>query len=510
MVKPSSPSVARRALLALILTVVFYTFATALALAFMGLPVYQIATGGFFNIWIALTLFVTGASIVYAIFPRREKFVAPGPELTAAEHPKLFSMIEEVARKADQEMPANVYLAHDVNAAVTERGGFFGLGSRKVLIVGLPLMSILDDDELKGVIAHEFGHYVGKDTKFGAWTWRTRAAIFRTLEVLHDEDEESMWQAAVSKPFEWYAKLFLRLTTAVSRRQEFAADEVAASIAGRDAQVSALRRIHRIAPVFDTYWYEDVVPAINNGGRAPIVHGWHSFLAVEPVAEAIDEGYARTIAEDRKSDPYASHPTVVERLAAFGAEPDWPQGEPALPAQPALHLLGDVETAERRLIDAITVDGAEFEDVSWEEVGERLQLPRHRAVVEEYADALKGLTVASGLEWLVRGQPKDRPFTSAEASFDDARGVAATAIASAMIVALHDGGWRLESLPGEPIRMVRGEHALEPFGAIGLALDGKLDPDAFRASSEAEGVADLPLGQLRSAEMASETVNLPS
>jgi Zn-dependent protease with chaperone function len=509
MLTKSSPSLARRALLALALTVVFYAFATALGVALMGLPVYQIATGGWFNIWIAFTLFFTGGTILYAIFPRRQKFEAPGPELEASDHPRLFAMIEEVAKAAGQEMPAHVYLDHDVNAAVTETGGFLGMGSRKVLLVGLPLMATLTEPELKAVVAHEFGHYAGQDTKFGAWTWRTRAAIFRTLGMLRDEDDDSIWNNAISKPFEWYAKLFLRLTTAVSRRQEFAADEVAATVAGRDAHVSALRRIHRLAPAFDAYWFEDVVPAIENGGRTPIAAGWARFLDVPPVKEALAERYAKAVAEERQSDPYSSHPTVVERLAAFDADPEWPEGEPVIPAKPSTCLFESLDAAERRLVTWMTVDGLKLEEVAWEEVGEKLQLPQHRKLATGYADELKGLTVAGAVEWLVRGRPHDRAFTSAEANFDEARATAAGVIASAIIAALADEGFTLESLPGEPVRCRRGEHTLEPFNAIGAAIDGKLTPEEWQAQCEAAGVADVSI-QPRSAEMASATENLRS
>lgn len=54
-------------------------------------------------------------------------------------------MIEEVAREADEEMPAEVYLAPDVSAALTVRGGFLGR------------------DELRGVL----GHHVGQDARLG-------------------------------------------------------------------------------------------------------------------------------------------------------------------------------------------------------------------------------------------------------------------------------------------------------------------------------------------------------
>jgi len=56
---------------------------------------------------------------------------------------------------------------------------------------------------------------------------QTRAAIGRTLEGLRDS-----W---ISAPFRLYARLFLKLTQAVSREQEFLADELAARLAGRKA-----------------------------------------------------------------------------------------------------------------------------------------------------------------------------------------------------------------------------------------------------------------------------------
>lgn len=58
-------------------------------------------------------------------------------------------------------MPAKVYLVPEVNAWVCERGGFMGIGSRMVMGIGLPLLKLLNVDEFKGVIAHEFGHYYG-------------------------------------------------------------------------------------------------------------------------------------------------------------------------------------------------------------------------------------------------------------------------------------------------------------------------------------------------------------
>ena len=81
-------------------------------------------------------------------------------------------------------MPTEVYLVADVNAFVTTRGGFMGFGSRRVMGLGLPLLQTLGVRELRAVLAHEFGHYHGGDTKLGPWIYKTRAAIGRTLQGL--------------------------------------------------------------------------------------------------------------------------------------------------------------------------------------------------------------------------------------------------------------------------------------------------------------------------------------
>jgi Zn-dependent protease with chaperone function len=56
-----------------------------------------------------------------------------------------------------------------------------------VLIIGLPLLHLLSERGFRGVLAHEFGHYAGGDTRLGPWIWRTRETIGRTIDKLTDE-----------------------------------------------------------------------------------------------------------------------------------------------------------------------------------------------------------------------------------------------------------------------------------------------------------------------------------
>ena len=128
------------------------------------------------------------------------------------------------------------------------------------LAFSMALMTIL--------LAHEFGHYRGGDLKAGPWIHRTRSAIGRTIDSLtEDEVADQTWsQSAIRKPFIWYGNAFLRITAAISRRQEFAADACAVQSVGRAAHVSGLQRLHAFGSAFDFYWHNEIVPVLESIG----------------------------------------------------------------------------------------------------------------------------------------------------------------------------------------------------------------------------------------------------
>ena len=88
-----------------------------------------------------------------------------------------------------------------------------GLGSRRVMGLGLPLLQALTVPELRAVLAHEFGHLDGGDVALGPWIYSTRGALLRTLQDLHQHSQ------ALTLPFQWFANLFFRVTHAISRHR---------------------------------------------------------------------------------------------------------------------------------------------------------------------------------------------------------------------------------------------------------------------------------------------------
>jgi heat shock protein HtpX len=115
-------------------------------------------------------------------------------------------MVSSLSRATGEAMPKEVYLIADVNAWVAQRGGILGVGSRRVMGLGLPLMRILSLTQLRAVLAHEFGHYYGGDTRLGPLVYNMRSAIGRTVYNLARQN------SILYKPFAWYGSGAPRLT----------------------------------------------------------------------------------------------------------------------------------------------------------------------------------------------------------------------------------------------------------------------------------------------------------
>jgi heat shock protein HtpX len=87
-------------------------------------------------------LLVAGA-MLWSLVPRREKFEPPGTPLDRGTHPLLFAELDDIAGSLNEPLPGEVYRIGQVNAFVADRGGILGFGSRPIMAIGLPLLSVL-------------------------------------------------------------------------------------------------------------------------------------------------------------------------------------------------------------------------------------------------------------------------------------------------------------------------------------------------------------------------------
>lgn len=485
----SSPSLAGRALLAVVLMIGFYALAVALAAGLLYIPYAEMTYAHRLHIKLALGCLFGALAILWAVLPRLDKFESPGPQLTREQHPRLFAELDGVAAAVQQTMPAEVYLVPDVNAWVMQRGGLMGFGSRRVMGLGLPLMRLLTRSQFRAVLAHEFGHYHGGDTQLGPWIFKTRGAIGRTLESLGDS-----W---LQLPFLWYGKMFLRITHAISRRQEFVADELAARTIGSQALISGLRTIHGVAPAFNAYWTNECAPVLVAGYRPPLTEGFHRFVQAAPIAAVITRQLDEEL-RTGKVDPYDTHPPLKERIAAVA---HLPAGDPGPDDPPATTLLNEVATLENQLL-AILVNPelvGKLQPIAWSDVSSRVYLPQWTALVQANAAALDGLTPETLSHHLpaLKNLGKRLRTPAGETPDDDhAEGLAHAVIGAALAVLLVNQGGTADTTPGQIIQVKLGATALSPFEVLRSLAHGKLTPAAWENQGHELGLHGKNLGKV--------------
>lgn len=482
-------SLAARSVAAVSLMVGFYALALGIVAVLLFLPYAEWTYAGRLHVQLAFACVLGAGAIAWSILPRPDAFAAPGPRLCPDTHPELFEKLRDVSRRTGQAMPREVYLVREMNAWVASRGGVMGFGSRRVMGLGLPLLQVMSAQELEAILAHEFGHYHGGDTRLGPWIYKTRAAIGRTLDSLGDE-------GLLHLPFRWYGGFFLRVTQAISRAQELTADRLAATAVGARPLIEGLKKVHGHAAAYDAYWDQEACPVLQAGFHAPLTDGFDRFLRAPRIEGALKASLAEEL-ESGRGDPYDSHPPLRDRIRAVeDLARDTSRAPVADAERPALELLGDVDAGERALLDFLAGEPGRFQPLAWSEVTRQVFVPRWRAQAEELAAVVGDATLGKLPELLSSGS---RELVRASLGHDEeipeeyVGQVLAGPLGSCIAVALIDAGWSASAEVGEPVTVERSGTVIEPFAAVPRLWDPGEDPRWWSELLEQHAIAGLPL-----------------
>lgn len=273
-----------------ILSIFIFAFSYILLLLIaVGFTVGLTAIGGwillqtttFITIILFLGLCATGLSVLYFLV----KFVFASTkidtghllEINEKQEPALFALIQQVVSEVETNFPKKVYLSHDVNASVFYDSNFWSmfLPIRKNLQIGIGLVNTVNQQELKAILAHEFGHFSQRSMKVGSYVYHVNQIIYNMLYKNEDLDSTYEKMANVTG----YATIFIGISVfiirqiqqilkklynyininymALSREMEFHADEIAANVAGSQALADALLRLnfanHALEEVLNFY-----------------------------------------------------------------------------------------------------------------------------------------------------------------------------------------------------------------------------------------------------------------
>jgi Zn-dependent protease with chaperone function len=411
-----APSFRRRALYAVALLVAFYVLMIATALVF-AVPPVLIAVhalhdpGAFAHGWrgnliiVVFCLTISGLLLGGTVAAGPPPFRPRGRLLAREDAPRLFEDVAALAQRAGVRGPDEVYLTALPEAAVTQTGGLRKGGAR-VLVLGLPLLDALTVLELRAVICHELGHFAGGDTRLVRLGGHAHDLFVSVVEGARgrpfaDAPSGSLGLALVlgrqitEAIARAYASVYFRLSTAISRRVELAADRFAAATASRDALISALERSVELA-AYEHYLETDVAQIAKRFVMpSDLLPGFSAFRA-----RFLESAFGKAMIQRLRTEPTSdtdTHPSLTDRVRALRALPELEPSEGA--GSPyrtggtdrAMELLADPEAMEAWLAletQPIAAHASGLPTLPWAEIARRVYLPDVEQAAREVASRL--------------------------------------------------------------------------------------------------------------------------
>lgn len=265
------------------------------------------------------------------------KFPPPeGYRLADGEAPVLRAEVERLREAAGAPKLDGIYIDPDLNAAAATVPRLLGLfGHRHYLLLGLPLMQLLDREQFAAVVAHEFGHFGGGHGRFGGWIYHVRLSWYRLLGAL---SAQRSWSTRVFvRFFNWYAPYFNAYSFVMARGNEYQADAVAARVTSPQTIGHALIRTNLGSERLSRDFWPGVQNALKSQPQPPVLLFREMAGSLRQSAAEDSERLQRALG--RKPDFDDTHPTLAQRLAALGVD----AGAVAPPTVSAAEaLLGDL------------------------------------------------------------------------------------------------------------------------------------------------------------------------
>jgi len=345
---------AQKSVFAIILFIVIYILLVICSaiLAFfclkIGLAIIM-NVGGLWGIIGALGLMATGLIVFFFLF----KFFFSNlkvdrsnlKEIYQEDEPRLFETIYKLAEQIGTDKPKKVYLAGDVNAFVFYDSTFLSLffPAKKNLAIGIGLVNSLTENELKAVIAHEFGHFSQKSMKIGSYVYTTNRFIHNLLYENNSYGNAMqsianihgiialfvMLSGNIIKAIQWILRQLYQVLNinhaALSREMEFHADNIAALSTNGYFLSSALLRLPYVDGVRDRIlsYYQEKIDACIKTDNIYDKSAWLlNFIATEEDIPIKNEVPSISLTDITKlnlsklniEDQWASHPRLEDRL----------------------------------------------------------------------------------------------------------------------------------------------------------------------------------------------------
>ncbi len=251
--------------------------------------------------------------------------------LARADAPLLFSAVEDVARRLAVRPPEQIRLTY------LPCCGVLAWRRSRSLILGLPLLHVLNLAELRAVLAHELAHLARGDATASARSTRFVRGLGRALDrpPRPSRSPLRLWAILCRRAGD-------RLIAPIARGQETRADRASAAVAGGDVAASALVKVALVQPLFREVLdhYDPSNPSLPN-----LYTFFRQFWSRLP--DELQTAMRHRLLSGADGPWDGPHPPLLDRLTLVQSYPDRPTT--AADIAPAAVALGDVEALEQML-----------------------------------------------------------------------------------------------------------------------------------------------------------------
>lgn len=258
-------------------------------------------------------------------------FIQPDPHDHRSDIPvdpesNLHQTVKSLAAELDAPPMHSIVLNDDLNASAHASLGFLSLlGVRRKLTVGIPLLRLLNADELKAVIAHELGHFSRRHDRLGQWIYRVQYK-WGTFLLVRRSENDSFLESAQKLVAHYVIPYFLRQSSAWSHQCEYEADAHAQRIGLSRHLITALTKMevhgylwrYRVRQEVGQWQLQSATPPPDALAQVSRMVEQHSRNSFEP---------AMAYAAQHPRQLYDTHPRLHARAKALQVEIEVPTGD---------------------------------------------------------------------------------------------------------------------------------------------------------------------------------------
>ena len=261
---------------------------------------------------LAVGALITVFQMVRSLFVKHEQ-EDPGRALREEEAPGLWALAREVAGAAGTRPVDEIRVTPGTDLAVYERGT---LRERKqdraarVLIVGVGALNGFSQNSFRAVLAHEYGHFLGRDTAGGDVALRVNNDMVNFAHAMARGGQAVWWNVAFLF-LRVYHFLFRRISHGATRLQEMLADRVAVRNYGARAFEEGLSHVVYRAVEFDHLVSNEIGEAVNKRRAVQNLYELPGARGSE-IEKTVEEDFNKSL--NRQTSEDDTHPSPVERF----------------------------------------------------------------------------------------------------------------------------------------------------------------------------------------------------